>query len=482
MRQPEHTTVPAKTAALPGSDRPRPASPELERAVISAMLREPEPCVDVAVSILGRDAEAFYVQQHRDIFSAILDISDSSDRKVDLVAVAHQLQQRGKGDEIDAVYLGDLYATVATTANIETWCRSLHDLHMLRRMISVCTESLLQCYDTSARPAALIEKIETSVYNIRNTGAKSDYVPLKECLGPQFDHLLKVARGELEVGIPTGYSQLDDYTGGLKPGEMFVLAARPSIGKTALALNIIRNIVLPSRTPHPRRVVFFSLEMTTDQITRRLLCTEAKVPAEIFQRRTFMPADLARLKAAMETLAPAKLYIDPTPGLSVAEMRAKARRMYLTKDEDGNPMIDVIVVDYLQLMHADVGNDGRQNEVAAISGGLKSLAKELNIPVLVLAQLNRDIDKNASPDALPKLSHLRESGAIEQDADVVAFLHRKRDEAKDLPPDQSVEAKLIVEKNRNGKTGIVPLFFFPARTEFTAASPYTAADEPPTRQ
>ena len=488
MRQPNPAAAPAPASALPGADRPRPASPELERAVLSAMLREPEPCVDVAVSILGRDAEVFYLQQHRDIFLAILDIADTKDRKVDLVAVAHQLRQRGKGDEIDAPALADLYATVATTANIETWCRSLHDLHMLRRMIGVCTESLLRCYDLSARPSALIEEIETNVYNIRNTGTKADYSLLKDNVGPQLEYLQKVAMGKIEVGIPTGYTQLDNYTGGLKPGEMFVLAARPSIGKTAMALNIIRNITLPSRTPHPRRVVFFSLEMTTEQITRRLLCTEARVSEGTFWKRTFTPGDMARLQKSVETLKPAQLYIDPTPGLSIAELRAKARRMYLTKDDEGRPMIDAIVIDYLQLMHADVGgNDNRQNEVAAISGGLKALAKELNLPVLVLAQLNRDPDKNASAsrdgaEPLPKLSHLRESGAIEQDADVVAFLHRKRDDAKDLPPDQSVEAKLIVEKNRNGRTGIVPLFFFRAWTEFTAASPYTQADEPPTRK
>ena len=464
--------------AVPDGRRPRPADPEMERAVLSAMLREPEPCVDIAVSVFGKDPDVFDSQIHRNIFRAILEISATPQNKVDLITVARQLQVMGKYEEVGASTLGELYSVVATTANMEAWSRALRELYTLRRMIGVCQESLLRCYAPDASATTLVESIETAVYNIRNTEGKNSYLTFRECLSREMEYLKKVMTGTLEVGISTGYQKLDDYTGGLKPGEMFVLAARPSIGKTAMALNIVRNIVFPSRSARPRKVAFFSLEMTAEQIARRLLCTEAQISERMLWRREVSPAIIARIKEVVKDIGNAKLFIDPTPGLSVAELRAKARRLHMTKDTDGTPMIDLVVIDYLQLMHADVGKESRQNEVAAISGGLKALAKDLNIPVLVLAQLNRDIDKNSNPDALPQLSHLRESGAIEQDADIVAFLHRKRDEAKDLPDDQSVDAKLIVEKNRNGRTGIVPLLFFPSRMEFTAASPYTDENAP----
>jgi len=448
---------------------------------LSAMLRDPEYCIPTATSTFGSNPEVFFSPSHRELFQAVLHLVEKKGEKaVDLVNLAYELQQENKGDAFDEIALADLYATVATTANIESWCVSLRDLHTLRKMIGVCNESLLHCYDPAANAARLIENFETSVYNIRESGQKQGYLAIRDCVRKEFQYLNDVLENRIEVGIPSGYAQMDKLTGGLKAGEMFVLAARPSIGKTALALNIIRNITFPNRSPKPKKAVFFSLEMTAEQITRRLLCTQADLSEGDFRvKDRLQAADIARLTAAVSEIRKAKLYIDPTPGLTVAELRARARRMYMTKDEDGTPMIDLIVIDYLQLMHADVSAaDGRQNEVAMISGGLKALAKELNIPVLVLAQLNREIDKNARPDAKPKLSHLRESGAIEQDADVVAFLHRNRDEAKDLPRGQSTKAELIIEKNRNGQIGTVNLLFFPYRTEFCAASPHSEDEIP----
>ncbi len=447
--------------------------------MLSAMLREPIPCVDIALSHFGRNPDVFYSHVHREIFKAILELADHQHKNVDPVAVAHCLQTRGVLEDIGGEgFLAELYNHVATTANLESWCISLREYFTLRRMIGVCNESLLRCYDPAANAPMLVEDIETSIYNIRNADQKTNGTEIRDCIVDQFKYLQSVLDGQIEAGISTGYSQMDNYTGGLKPGEMFVLAARPSIGKTSIALNIIRNIALPSRTPRPRKIAFFSLEMTAEQITRRLLCTEAGISESVFWNKSFNRSDMAKLTQAVSLLRDApRIHIDPTGGLTVSELRAKARRLRLTKDPDGTPAIDLVVIDYLQLMHADIQTDGRQNEVAAISSGIKSLAKDLNIPVLVLAQLNREVDKTAGAGARPKLSHLRESGAIEQDADIVAFLHRDRDQAKEISsPDQSVEAELIIEKNRNGRTGIVKLNFFPVKMEFTAAAPYSEED------
>ena len=460
---PPGESIPAVSSAV----RTQPASVELERAVLSAMLRDPEYCIPTAVSTFGRSPEVFYTPSHRELFAAMLNIAGrQSEKAVDPVNLSEELRRTGKAESFDELALAELYSAVATTANIESWCQSLRDLSMLRKMIGVCNESLLQCYDPAANVAHLLEKFETSVYSIRESGSKPGYLAIKDCVRKEFEYLNAVMEKRIEVGIPSGYSKMDKLTGGLKPGEMFVLAARPSIGKTALALNIIRNITFPSRTVRPRKAVFFSLEMTAEQITRRLLCTEADLSEGDFRVKDgLQPADLKRLTGAVSDIRKAKLYIDPTPGLTVAELRARARRMFMTKDEDGTPMIDLIVIDYLQLMHADVGiNDGRQNEVAMISGGLKALAKELNIPVLVLAQLNREIDKNAKPDAKPKLIHLRESGAIEQDADIVMFLYR--DDYYNEDSEKRNVAECIVAKNRHGETGKVELRWLPEYTAF----------------
>ena len=284
------------------------------------------------------------------------------------------------------------------------------------------------------------------------------------------DMLIKIPDGmtweEAAMAEPLTISLHGIHRGGLKAGEMFVLAARPSIGKTAIALNIVRNIMMKDIGGKRRTVAFFSLEMSAEQVAQRLLCTESRVPISSIMDRNLKPGDSSRLSAAAIALKNARLYIDPTAGISVFELRAKARKLHdLHK-------LDLIVIDYLQLMKSGdaAGKDSRQVEVAAISGGLKKLAKDLGLPVLVLAQLNREVEKGAGPaNPKPKLSHLRESGAIEQDADVVVFLHRNRDDTKESNPEANkvgVDAELIVEKNRNGKTGVVKLKFFPALMEF----------------
>jgi replicative DNA helicase len=322
----------------------------------------------------------------------------------------------------------------------------------------------------------LVDEIETKIYEVRNKNTKSDIIQISRSIEIEFGNVMKIINKAVEVGIPSGFPDLDKLVIGFKPGEMFVLAARPSIGKTSLALNFIRNVAL--RGGKSRSVAFFSLEMTAQQITRRLLCTEAQISETRFFDGSFKNHEMPKLTQAVKAYQNAKIYIDPTGGLTISELRAKARRLKMMEN------IELIVIDYLQLMHSGDKTESRQQEVAEISSGIKRLAKDLSIPVLVLAQLNREIEKTAGASARPKLSHLRESGAIEQDADIVAFLHRDRDDTKNksLNKDEirnGVEASLIVEKNRNGQTGIVDLAFFPHRMEFVNKSKFSEEDRPP---
>ena len=453
----------ADTEKLPAGvlpERAQPHAPNVERAVLGAMLREPKSCIDLAVSQFGRQ-EVFYAPAHRVIFATIQELYAQS-QNVDLVSLAQCLKERGKLDGVGGeVYLAELEGSISTTVNLEAWCKTLVKYATLRRMIDVCSSSLLKCYEPDLDIPTLVDQIESDIFSVRHDDAKHTVFSIQDLLATEVKTLYDIMNNDVEVGIPTGFSKLDEFTGGLKKGEMFVLAARPSIGKTTLGLNIISNMAMG---PKPRAVAFFSLEMTEQQIARRLLCTKANVSESSFWDHTFLPGDLTKLTAAADEIAKAKIWIDPTGGLSIAELRAKARRLV------SQHHIEAIVIDYLQLMTADDRNESRQQEVSKISGGIKKLAKDLNIPVLVLAQLNREIDKNASPNARPKLAHLRESGAIEQDADIVAFLHRNRDDLKKSNV-TSTEAELIVEKNRNGRIGVVKLLFYPGRMEFMQAAP-----------
>ncbi|MBE6378261.1 MAG: replicative DNA helicase [Lentisphaerae bacterium] len=444
-------------------DRAQPHNLKVEQAVLSAMFRDPKGCIDTVISKLGPTGDAFYGAANRSIYSAIVELH-RSDSIPDLLSVAQKLHSSEKLEAAGGeIYLAEIYSAIATAVNVESWCDILRNYAMLRRMIDACSGALIKCYDNDADPDKLVEEIETDIYKIRTAGATETIRDLRMLVAQEFQTLMDIQNRNIEVGIPTGYAPLDDFTGGLKKGEMFVLAARPSIGKTSLGLNIISNVAIKGANRRP--VAFFSLEMTDNQIARRLLCAESGIPESVFWNGAFNDTDMVKLTDAVTNIRDAQLFIDPTGGLTISELRAKARRLKNEHD------IQLIVIDYLQLMHADARIDSRQQEVAEISGGIKKLAKDLDIPVLVLAQLNREIDKNSSANARPKLAHLRESGAIEQDADIVTFLHRNRDDAKNLPDGASTEAELIVEKNRNGKTGVVKLNFFPSRMLFEAAPP-----------
>lgn len=399
--------------------------------------------------------------KHALVYEAILEIS-SRQGAVDILTVADYLQKTNRLAAVGGMdYLMALQTSIASSSNIEGWCSILRDCAMLREIIRTCSNALDICRNPEKDVRATLDAIESSLFQVRNNFTQAEIKPFRALLGETIQFFSDIVQKKTTTGILTEFADLDRLTGGLRKQEMFVLAARPSIGKTAIALNIVRNIIMKEIPDQPRKkVAFFSLEMSALQVTQRLLCTESRIPlSSIMQHR--MPMDeLHRLTLAANELAKANLTIDPTGGLSVFELRAKARKL---KETQG---LDLIVIDYLTLMRAEVkATDGRQVEVAAISGGLKKIAKDLDVPVLVLAQLNRDVEKGqGGKNARPKLSNLRESGAIEQDADVVVFLHRDRDETKDASEDaqrNGVKAELIVEKNRNGATGRVDLLFFP---------------------
>ncbi len=516
---PEGSLPPEKPAPRP--PRPRenasadvlPYNPGVEKSILSAILLDGSN-INLVMSALGTvrsaldsdskkasrnlsPAENLFFRRvantmFRDpvnavIYEAMLSLQ-ANNTPIDVLSVADWLRRAQKLDQIGGeFYLLELQRFAASTVHLENWCRILKDFAMLREMMHTCSSALDLCKSNTEDVKQLLDTVETSIFNVRNNFVQPEIKELKDMVRGVFQELMDVAEGRVEPGIPTGFPDLDKLLGGgLKRGEMFVLAARPSIGKTALALNIVRNIILKDSEPR-RRVAFFSLEMTDSGIVQRLLSTESRIPLTAFSDRTFQNADMIKLTTAVSTLLKTKLYIDSTAGLSIYELRAKARKL---KEMEG---IDLIVIDYLQLMKAGGHEESRQVEVSAISGGIKSIAKELNIPVLVLAQLNRYEQASGGKqqeNPLPKLSNLRESGAIEQDADVVCFIHRDRDETKEggIRPggapakDDKAHDKytyLIVEKNRNGRTGIVKMQFVKELMEFRCVEhKYDTADMP----
>ena len=481
---------------------------EMERSVLACILSDPS-CFNTVATMLGvrlrtanvqgknasdgdltgfaRNAKIMFRDpKHAAIYQSMLEVNSKTGNPPDLLSIEDNLRRNGRLEMVGGIgALLDIQASIGSVANVETWCGILRQWAMLREMINACTCALQVCRDPGGKDIHdLLDGIEQTFFAVRNDFVRSEIKSIDELVEEAFTHFVDLMNKRIEPGIPTGFPDLDRLLGGgLKKQEMVVLAARPSIGKTALALNIARNIAM-KQVPNQKRksVAFFSLEMSAEQVAQRLLCTESKVPLSSISDGSFNIEETQRLGRGVSALSDAKLFIDPTGGLSIFELRAKARKL-----KDSEAGLDLVIIDYLQLMRAgDVSSrDGRQVEVSAISGGIKKLAKDLDIPVLVLSQLNREVEKTPNnKTARPRLSNLRESGSIEQDADVVIFLHRDRDEAKETPNNREtlrngVESLLLVEKNRNGKTGEVSVNFFPSLMEFrTITHKYGEKDIP----
>ena len=464
----------SRNAGIFSFDRPKPHNEDAEIAVLGSMLTDPDAAA-IALARLNFDG-AFYRPAHQLIFNAMVALNPKGEAGIDPVVLADYLQKNHQLEQVGGLnYLRLLMDKVPTSVNIEHYAEIVKENAVLRRIIATCSDAVLKCYDSDGNVEQLLDLIEKEVLEVSQMNQARDFQHIVPLVDEALKYIADLLAKKTDIqGLPTGYDILDRaMTGGLKPGMLFILAARPAIGKTALALNMAANIALRGGDKTP--VGIFSLEMSTLQLTLRLISAEARVNINRWAYENAPQGDLISVRQACSILRQADIYIDDTGAIDILELRAKACRMKEQHD------IQALFIDYLQLITINSGsNANRENDVARISGALKGLAKELNIPIVCLAQVNR---KSEEGDGKPKLSNLRESGAIEQDADVVALLHRKREEQFNRSDNSStgVDAELIIAKNRSGRTCTQMLTFFPQYTRFDAkADSVDETDMPPT--
>ena len=403
------------------------------------------------------DAQDFFRDAHRRIFEKMVGLSERS-QPIDPVTLKDELVRTGELDEVGGpAYVASLTDGVPRSANVEYYARIVKEKSTLRRLISSATEVLARAYDAEEEADNLLDEAERSIFQIAEHRLRSGFVPLSQLVNSGYELIEKLQEHKgLVTGVPSGFTDLDEMTSGFQKSDLVIVAARPSMGKTSLVLNI----ALHCATEANRTVGIFSLEMAKEQLFMRMLTSEARVDAHRFRGGFLGEQDYDRLVAAFARLHDAKVFIDDTPSAGILEMRAKSRRL---KMEHG---LDLLVVDYLQLMQGRGKFENRQQELASISRSLKILAKELQVPILALSQLSRAPESRS--DHRPQLSDLRESGALEQDADVVLFIYREDMYAVDgeRSPDTEGTAELIIGKQRNGPVGTVRLAFLKQYTRF----------------
>jgi replicative DNA helicase len=447
--------------STPAREVPRslPFSEDGEKGVLCSLLLSPREVADFCVLQLRSDA--FYIPAHGIIYNLVLEF-DEKHRPIDFVSLKQALKDRNQLEEIGGPeYLSGLYDFVPTAANARYYIDIVRVKYVLRRLISTCNRLSTQCYDQQGEIEPLLDEAEKEIFAITGEHVKTEIVPIKEHVMAAIEQIEQLYENRGSVtGLPTGFIELDRMTSGLHAGEMIVIAARPAMGKTAFAMNVAEHVAMDIG----KAVAVFSLEMSSQQLVQRILCSRAKVDLQRVRNGFLSERDFPNLTAAASQVAAAKMFIDDTAGLTVTELRAKARRMKSKYD------IQLIVVDYLQLLRSMSrrAQDNRQLEISEISAGIKALAKELELPIIVIAQLNRQPDTRTKEGGRPRLSDLRESGSIEQDADLVGLLVRPEyyetdDESKQ---ERAGEAELIIAKQRNGPTGDVPLTFLKQFTRF----------------
>jgi replicative DNA helicase len=440
-----------------------PQNLEAEMSVLGGVLLENE-ALNRALEVLR--PEDFYREAHRKIFTALITLSDRSE-PADLVTLTAALKERGTLDEIGgSSYLGTLVDFVPTAANISYYCRLVKEKAISRELIKVATEIASRGYQGGEVEASL-DWAEGEIFKIANMKSRPSFYATKDIVKDTIKTIERLYdRKEQITGVPTGFTDLDNMTSGLQGGDLVIIAGRPSMGKTAFCLNLIEYASMHASTPIASAI--FSLEMSKEQLVQRLLCSVARIEASRVRTGKLAQSEFPTLVNAAGIIAEAPIYIDDTPAISILELRAKARRLKAEKN------IGVIVVDYLQLMQGS-NTESRQQEISEISRSLKALAKELSVPVIALSQLNRSLESRT--DKRPILADLRESGAIEQDADVIMFLYResvycdacrKRDNSCDKGHERSAE--VIVGKQRNGPLGIEQLTFLGEYTRFESQS------------
>ncbi|MEZ0535701.1 replicative DNA helicase [Caldicellulosiruptoraceae bacterium PP1] len=428
-----------------------PVNNDAEEAVIGSMLLDKE-VISYVSEILEEDD--FYNAHLKEIYASIIDLFEQG-KPVDPITVSERLKERGSYDSIGGMdYLSNLIIKIPTTANVTYYASIVEEKSLLRKLINASYKIIEQCNSQTERIEDIVEFAEKTIFNVIQNKNSKDFSHLKEILIDTYNKIeeLYIKKAHI-IGVPTGFSELDKITAGLQPSDLILLAARPSMGKTSFALNIVEHAALKANIP----VAIFSLEMSKEQLVTRMVCSEGLIDSHKLRTGNLEDEEWKRFAKAIALLANAPIYIDDTPAISISEMRAKCRRLKLKEKGLG-----LVMVDYLQLMQARGRFDSKQQEIAEISRSLKALARELNVPVLALSQLSRAPEMRA--DHRPILADLRESGAIEQDADIVAFLYR--DEYYNKDTDKKHIAELIIAKHRNGPTGTVELLFLDKHTKF----------------
>jgi replicative DNA helicase len=423
-------------------ERTLPQSIEAEMCVLGAMILDNE-VVSLVVPILNK--QSFYKTAHQELFQIIIDLYDKG-IPIDLVILREELKKRSLLEKIGGEeFLLELESAVPTIGNVEFYANVVREKAVKRHLIEVASNIQKQAFDESVETDHLLDASERAIFDVTQKKFEVSSTKLNEILKDTFSRIESLHdRQSRLTGLSTGFYDLDDLTCGLQPSELIIIAARPSMGKTSLALNMVEHVGIVEKKP----VIVFSQEMSAQQVAQNMLCSHARIDAHKLRRGFLEDKQWSALSYGMGSLSEAPIFIDDVPGLTVLEVRAKARRLKAQYN------IQMVVVDYLQLMEAPRGIENRQQEISIISRGLKSLARELSIPVIAVSQLNRSVE--AREGHRPRMSDLRESGSIEQDADVVVLLHR--DKYYDPEKDDDT-AELIIAKQRNGPTGVVKLTF-----------------------
>ena len=445
----------ADTGTVPAAEQTLPHNLEAERSVLGAILIHND-AFNVAAELV--DSGDFFRDAHRRVFDTMVDLNERG-QAIDLVTLKDELGRSGDLDDVGgAAYIAALVDGVPRSTNVEHYARIVKERATLRNLIQSANRILGMAYRAEEDADTLLDQAEQEIFSIAEGRIHTGFVPLSDLVQGSFTAIEQLQEHKgLVTGVPSGFVDIDNLTSGFQPAELIIIAARPSMGKTSFALNVAQHVGIKT----DRSVGLFSLEMSKEQLFMRMLTAEAEVDSHRFRGGFLSERDYGRLSTALGRLADAKVFIDDSAGLGVLEMRAKARRL---KAEHG---LDLLVIDYLQLMQGRGRFENRTQELASISRALKALAKELNVPVLALSQLSRAPESRS--DRRPQLSDLRESGALEQDADVVLFIFRE--EQYDPTPENENLAELIIGKQRNGPTGTVRLAFLKQHTRFANLSP-----------
>ena len=430
--------------------RVMPHSIEAEQSVVGAMILDRD-AVTVATEMLS--AEDFYQKQYSILFEAMTELY-SEGKPIDLITLQNRLKEKDVPPEISSLeFVRDMITTVPTSANVKYYAEIVSEKALLRRLIKVNEDIAAACYAGKERVEDILEDTEKSIFQVLQRRTNDEFVPIKDVVLNALDKIEAASRLKGSVtGMPTGFIDLDYKMSGFQPSDLILIAARPSMGKTAFVLNIAEYMAFRSN----ETVAIFSLEMSKEQLVNRLFALESHVDSQVLRTGNLSDSDWANLIEAAGTIGRSNLIIDDTPGISVAELRSKCRKFKLEHN------LGIIMIDYLQLMQGSRRSESRQQEISEISRSLKEIARELHVPVVALSQLSRAVEQR--PDHRPMLSDLRESGAIEQDADVVMFLYR--DDYYNHDTEKKDVAEVIIAKQRNGPIGTVELAWLPSFTKF----------------